>query len=196
MDPWRCLLTRINTSVCHMSVCRMMTPRNSGKSPRAPNKSKPVGSRRIFRLLFHAPRIQNSYFLGPWDKSRKMYLLPCDNNSLQSPKKTKPLKYVTSFRLFRKGLNSPCFFSLMWLESRQYFALAFPKTNSIAVSLTITGHDHFISILKELPRDTLSEVQWFGSLPAKLQHGTVRVGRLERQRREIATSIDGSCYYH
>ena len=37
-----------------------------------PPNRQPAGSRHIFRLLFHP----HSYFLGGWNKSRKMRLLP------------------------------------------------------------------------------------------------------------------------
>lgn len=73
---------------------------------------------------------------------------------------------------------------LLHAYSRQYFARTLSKANSIAVSLAITRHNDFITILEELPCNTLAKVQWFSALPGQLQHGTIRVGCLKQKHTE------------
>lgn len=64
-------------------------------------------------------------------------------------------------------------------ESGQNFTATIAETHPVPVSLSKTGHDDFIAILKELASEPTAEVQRFSALPAKLQQRTVGIWGLD-----------------
>ena len=76
------------------------------------------------------------------------------------------------------------FFNSLHVSSRQYFPPTLSKTNSVAISLAISRHNHFISILKKLPCNSLTQVHWFSTLPGKFQHRAVRVRCLKKTNKQ------------
>ena len=59
------------------------------------------------------------------------------------------------------------------------------EAHAIAVALAVAGDGHFVAIFEEFARDAVAAVDWFRALPAQLEHGAKRIGRLKKRTTNV-----------